>query len=346
MNVLRIVWLSLLISACVGVDEDYGTTRLFAMGTWVDITLDSAPDAVQALQEIESMLRGYELDYYAWADGELAAANAALAAGSQITVDANLADLLQRAQQLAAASSYSFDPGVGGLVELWGFHSDLAAPKEPPEPAAVAAWLAMQPSIANLVITEDRVSGGTPMLKLDLGGIAKGNAVDKILMILQAHAIERALVNAGGDLRVLGDRRGRPWTIGIQSPRDAGIIGTLELKSGEAAFTSGDYERFYEHEDDRLHHILDPRTGYPADHTQAVTVVAGDGVLADAAATALFVAGPDRWQSVAAALGISLVLRVDASGRIEMTEQMRDRLQISRQNNLDIILGVTRDPEP
>jgi thiamine biosynthesis lipoprotein len=145
-------------------------------------------------------------------------------------------------------------------------------------------------------------------------------------------------VNAGGDLRVLGARGDLRWRIGIQAPRAAGLLGIVELTPGEAAFTSGDYERYYEYEGGRMHHILDPSTGYPVSHTQAVTVIAADGATADAAATALLVAGPDSWRGMAAKLGIAMVLRVDASGRIEATPQMRERLQTDGAAGSDILV--------
>lgn len=312
--------------------------RLFAMGTWVDLTVvPSAADADAALAEVETLLRGFERDYYAWADGELARINAALAAGAEIDVEPRMAALLVRAKSLAAASDYVFEPGIGALVELWGFHSDASEPSEPPATESIDAWLQSAPSIADVGIDAQRVAGRGASLKLDLGGIAKGYAVDLILDILRAHGIEQALVNAGGDLRVLGSRRGTPWRIGIRAPRAPEVLGIVELADGEAAFTSGDYERYYDQDGHRRHHILDPTTGYPAEHTQAVTVLAADGTTADAAATALFVAGPDRWRSAAQALGVTAVLRVDASGEIQMTDEMRDRLQIGARSASDIM---------
>jgi len=174
---------------------------------------------------------------------------------------------------------------------------------------------------------------------LDLGGIAKGAAVDAVVAELESAGIAPALVNAGGDLRVIGTRPDRRWRIGIQAPRGDGLLGVIELDAGEAAFTSGDYERYYELDGQRLHHIIDPRTGYPVTHTRAVTVIAADGTTADAAATALFVAGPE-WQRLAAALGVTAALRVDAGGSIEMTAEMRDRFQASAANESDIIAAA------
>ncbi|MGD8325090.1 MAG: FAD:protein FMN transferase, partial [Gammaproteobacteria bacterium] len=165
-------------------------------------------------------------------------------------------------------------------------------------------------------------------LLIDLGGIAKGEVVDRLLDLFAAAGIENVLVNAGGDVRVRGRRGERQWTIGIQSPRADGLLGSITLNDGEAAFTSGDYERYFDSDEGRSHHLLDPISGRPATHTQATTVIAGNGALADAAATALFVAGPARWRRIAAALGIELALRVDADGHVEMTPAMRERVRM------------------
>ena len=265
--------------------------------------------------------------------------NASIGDDGEIEVSAELAQMLNDAKRLSTLSTGTFDPTVGGLVELWGFHSDLAAATDPPEPALIETWLATKPSIANLTIRDRMVSSNSNTLKLDLGGIAKGEAVDRIIAILRRHDLGDAIVNAGGDLRAIGARGSRAWRIGIKSPRATGLLGVIELGDGEAAFTSGDYERYFEYQGRRLHHLLDPATGYPVEHTQAITVIAADGVTADAAATALFVAGPERWRRVASAMGIRFVLRVDASGRIETTLEMRDRFQPNAAQSSDIIVA-------
>ena len=289
---------SVLIAACTGEAGRLSEQRLFAMGTWVDISVDTEDEDAQdaALKEIEAMLRSFERDYYAWADGELARVNDNIANRRAIEVSEDFAAILSDAQRLSLQSGGVFDPAVGALVELWGFHSDLKTSAAPPEQASIDAWLDAAPSIAMLDIDERVVSSNTTSLKLDLGGIAKGEAVDRMIQILQGHEISNAIVNAGGDLRAIGQRSGQAWRIGIRSARTEGLIAIVELKDGEAAFTSGDYERYFEFEGQRLHHILDPSTGHPADHTRAITVIAPNGMTADAAATALFVAGPERWQ--------------------------------------------------
>jgi thiamine biosynthesis lipoprotein len=328
----------LVIAACSSDRPENFEQRYLAMATWVDVAIDrprnELPTDLSA--RIESTLQSYARDYYAWGDGELGRLNEALSEGRNITVSAELAALLTRARELSRIGGGHFDPSVASLVELWGFHSE-SAQAQVPSAAQINAIRLANPGMSALEIDGLSVGSALPGLKLDLGGIAKGHIVDQLVELLNRAGIDAAMVNAGGDLRVLGRRSDRPWRIGIQAPRSDGLLGVIELQNGEAAFTSGDYERYFESGQERQHHLLDPSTGRPAQHSQAVTVLAADGTTADAAATALFVAGPSDWPEVARALGIRHVLRVDASGRIEVTPAMRDRLQISAGGESDIL---------
>lgn len=303
----------------------FSEQRLFAMGTWVDVTV-GAPKrtADEALAEIEAGLRRFEVDYHAWADGELARLNDALAAGRDAEASVGMAVLLQRARALSGRSGGRFDPGIGALVELWGFHRPQDGRDRAPDESGIRAALATA-GIRHVRIDGRRVSTAEPGVQIDLGGIAKGEAVDRIVDVLRRHGVRNALVNAGGDVRVLGTRHGRPWRIGVRDPRGDGVLGVIELADGQAAFTSGDYERQYEQDGQRMHHILDPRTGRPANASRAVTIVLDSGVDADAAATALFVAG-EAWRETAAALGVAAVLRVAADGTVETTAAMRAQM--------------------
>ena len=319
----------LLVAACRPSSPRLLSERMFAMATWVDLEIEPTGRAQgrALLTEIERLLNTAERDYYAWAPGgELAGLNAALAGGRPTTVSPALGDLLQRAQVLAATSHGHFDPGVGALVELWGFHVAPAPGWRPPPAQAIEGWRTRPASIRSLTLRDGQASSSDTRLRIDLGGIAKGYVLDRIVAVLREAGIANALVNAGGDLRVLGRRGDRPWHIGVRDPRGAGVLHTLTLQDGEAAFTSGDYERFVKQGSRRWHHILDPATGQPALHTAAVTVVAADGTTADAAATALLVAGPARWRALAKDLGIDFVLRVDIDGSTAMTAPMRARI--------------------
>jgi len=339
----------LLLAGCAEQSAELPQQRIYAMGTWVDLSVRDADAASSqaAVAAIEALLMTFERDYYAWVPGQLAELNDKIHAGEPARVDASMAELLTEAKRLSALSSGFFEPGLGGLVELWGFHSSLESPQQPPSATEIMQLLDAGARIAALRIDGQRIESSTRGLTIDLGGIAKGAAVDRIIALLLERNIGHALVNAGGDLRVIGRSGGRQdeqlWRVGIRHPREAGLLGVIELESGEAAFTSGDYERFYDFDGTRLHHILDPHTGYPVTHTQAVTVVAADGVTADAAATALFVAGPDRWRQVARALDIDYVLRVDASGELELTGPMRERLIQAGVGDSDIMMPPDED---
>ncbi len=142
----------------------------------------------------------------------------------------------------------------------------------------------------------------------------------------------------GGDLRAMGRRNGRAWRIGIRHPRRPGVIAGIDIDGDESVFTSGDYERFFEYQGVRYHHILDPETGYPAIGTVSLTVIASNGALADASATALFVAGPGEWPELAQALGIELVMLVAGDGHLEMTAAMARRVTLENPEELDIVI--------
>ena len=149
---------------------------------------------------------------------------------------------------------------------------------------------------------------------------------DTLVSILRDAGIENAIIDIGGDLTVLGHINGRPARIGIRSPRSDDTLAWLDVMDGETVVTSGDYERFFEVGGRRYQHILDPRNGYPVAHTISATVLHQDPVLADAAATALLVAGPGAFEELCAVLGVDEALIVSASGDLRLTQAMEKRL--------------------
>jgi thiamine biosynthesis lipoprotein len=298
-----------------GAEESATQHRFMAMGTLVDVTVYGVPaaEAEAAAREVEQLFHELHRAWQPQGEGALGRLNAVLAddpaADPATAADPDLAMLIATARRLAQDTDGLFDPGLGALVQLWGFGSAESLPAAPPPPEAVAAWLEQRP------------------LQFDLGGFAKGVAVDRAIALLRERGIEHAIVNAGGDLRAIGRKGERPWRIGIRAPRDpAGVLAALETGGDEAVFTSGDYERWFEHAGRRYHHILDPRSGYPTTGLVSVTVLHADAGRADAAATALMVAGPEAWPAMAAALGVEAVMVVDADGGIELTPAMQPRI--------------------
>lgn len=267
--------------------------------------------------------------YHAWKPSELSALNEAVAAGKAQAVTPEMAALIADAQRITASGEQLFDPGIGGLISLWGFQADEFKAALP-DPAALAAWRAARPSVADLRIDDGRVSSGNTAVALDFGGYLKGVALDRAAAILREQGVNNALINIGGNVMALGTKNGAPWRVGIQHPRQPGPLATVELADGEAIGTSGDYQRYFELDGQRYCHLLDPRSGAPVTHTQSLTVLItprpAAGTLSDAASKPLFIAGTD-WPRLARALAVDQVLRVDAEGRVQISAALHARLE-------------------
>ncbi len=330
MRTVLILLFAALVAAC-------GRTPLqeqqaYVFGTRVEVVVVSA-EAEQGRQAIAAVLREFDRmhrAYHAWQPSELSALNEAIAAGRPHTVSAELAELIRDAQQLSAQGDHLFDPGVGQLIRLWGFQADEFKGELPP-PADIAAWLEKKPSLADIVVDGTTVTSRNRAVALDFGGYLKGVALDRAAAILRAQGIKNALINIGGNVMALGNREGRAWRVGIQHPRQPGPLATVQLADGEAIGTSGDYQRYFEVDGKRYAHLLDPRRGYPADHTQAVTVLipAGPraGTLSDAVSKPIFIAGPEQWQALAQKMAATQVLRIDADGRLFVSAALNRRLE-------------------
>ena len=304
----------------------------YVFGTRVEVLVVDA-DPAQGRAAIATVLREFDRlhrAYHAWQPSELTALNDAIAASRPHAVSPELAALIHESQALSRQGDYLFDPGIGSLVKLWGFHADEFKAVVPAK-ADVDAWLAGHPSVADLTLDGDTVRSRNRQVALDFGGYLKGVALDRAAAILKGQGVHNALINIGGNILALGNKEGRKWKVGIQHPRQPGPLATLELEDGEAIGTSGDYQRYFEADGKRYPHLLDPRTGYPADHTQAVSIVipGGDkaGTRSDASSKPIFIAGPAGWREEARRMDIDQVLRVDASGAIAATAVLYKRLQ-------------------
>jgi thiamine biosynthesis lipoprotein len=199
----------------------------------------------------------------------------------------------------------------------------------PPDDFAIQKWLSLGVSSASLEWEGDLLRSKSPRVMLDLGGIAKGSILEQFVSILRGAQVENAIIDIGGDLTVMGTVKGRPARIGIRSPRSDEALGWLEVVAGETVMTSGDYERFFEHDGKRYQHVLDPATGRPVEQTVAATVLHEDAVLADAAATALLVAGAADFDDICESMGLDEALIVSASGDMRLTGPMQKRLNWS-----------------
>lgn len=284
------------------------------MGTRVAVELwsEDAALAARAMDEvIDEMRRTDELMSTYKPGSQLSQVNAH-AHERPVQVDAEIIEVVERALEMSRLSGGAFDVTYASVGYLYDFRAH-----ERPSDAEIAAAL---PGVDYRQVQVDRAARTIRFLRkgvrIDLGGIAKGYACDRSVERLRRLGIRHAMVNAGGDTRLLGDRRGKPWIVGIRDPRSEGSVVLRLPLEDEAISTSGDYERYFEEGGVRYHHILDPGTGRPAGSLRSATVVGGDATLTDALSTTVFVLGVERGMQLVARLpGVEAVV-IDGQGRV------------------------------
>lgn len=307
-------------------------------GTRTNLTLYGVPDfqARQAANAVFARFDELHHQLHAWQPSELTHLNAAIAAGQPFRASARLATILREARRLSLVSHGLFDPGIGRLIKLWGFQSDTFDSKLPSR-SAVVSQFSLHPSLLDLDIAADNtIRSSNRAVSVDLGGYAKGWALDEAAAILRSHGIRNALIDVGGNLMALGSKGDQPWRVGIQYPRQPGALAAIDLADGEAIGTSGDYYRYFKAGGIRYCHIIDPRSGEPANATQSVTILADPGphagALSDGASKPPFIAGPKSALSLGQAMGVTKLLLVDADGRIWASPDMAKRLSLTNRN--------------
>jgi thiamine biosynthesis lipoprotein len=240
-----------------------------------------------------------------------------------VTVSQETTEVIKRAQEVSKLSGGAFDITVGPLVQLWRKARERGMP---PEMKEVKETLNLV-NFRNLkILYGGQISLRKKGMNIDLGGIAKGYAVDRAFAILQGLGYRNLVVNAGGDLRVGGSKPEGPWSIGVQHPRDPEKIMARISVSDIAVATSGDYEKFFIHQGSRYHHILNPKNGFPAEGCQSVTVLHKEATTADALATAVFVLGPERGYALCQRLeGVDCFI-IDNEGNVTVSPGLKGRI--------------------
>ncbi|GLS04788.1 FAD:protein FMN transferase [Chitiniphilus shinanonensis] len=304
----------------------------FVFGTKVDIAIWGLPEPVAARHAAAVLA---ELDrlharLHPWQPSPLTQLNAALARGEAGNADAELVGLIEQARGYARRSDQLFNPAIGGLIGLWGFHADQYAARLP-DPARVAAQVAAHPTLDDLQIVGSSIGSTNPAVQLDFGGFAKGWALDRSANYLRRHRVYNALINIGGNVLALGRKGEEPWKVGLQHPRQPRAMAVIALRDGEAIGTSGDYQRYFEVGGRRYSHLLDPRTGQPARTMQSATVIAPPsleaGAVSDAATKPIFIGGREHALDYAGRFGVGDVLLVANDGSVFVSASMQPRLQ-------------------
>ena len=262
------------------------------MGTRISVELwhddaaqaEAAVDAVMAeMHRIDELMSVYK------PESQVSQVNRDAAAGP-VKVDAELAVLIAKALEFSELSGGAFDITYASV----GYLYDYREHRHPTEAQIDAALPATSWRHVLVDLAASTVRFTQPGVRIDLGGIAKGYAVDSAARILQARGIRNATVTAGGDSRILGDRRGRPWIVGIRHPDDPNrVIARIPLEDA-AISTSGDYERYFDEGGIRYHHIIDPHTGKSPVGVRSVTVIGPTAILTEGMTKSVFVLGPER----------------------------------------------------
>jgi thiamine biosynthesis lipoprotein len=283
----------------------------FLLGTICNIRLSGGSEsdldaAFDRIRQIESMMSRHRQDSEVSKIGR--------SGDKEIQLSNETCLVMKKALEFGDLSGGLFDITIGPVAELWGFET---------EKAGVPSEAALHDALAGVdyrrVQLDDNCRLTTiPGQRIDLGGIAKGYASDEVARLLGEAGVKRALINLGGNILVLGNKKdGKPWKLGIQDPlgQTGTPMGTLDISSG-AVVTSGIYERFVEQDGTKYHHLLDPRTGYPiANNLAGVSITTPSGLDADALSTSLFLLGIDK--------GCELLERFPQSGAVFITKDRK-----------------------
>ena len=320
--------------------------QLLVFGSTAEIRLRGAdPDAAQAaLAELSAALNQRHREWHAWEPSDVTRINEAFAAGQPAPAPDSVLELVRLAQPLSVATDGLFDPAIGGLVEAWGFHTSTYPILTPtPRDETLAAWLQDRPRITGVHIEGTQLRADDPRTQLDFAAMAEGVAAARVVTTLQRHGVHDALVNLGGDVTALVGKGSRPWRVALRDPF-GGVLGTVELGDAESLFSSGNYNKFrYSAAGARQAHILDPRTGRPARGTASAVVLHPDPLLADVAASALFVAGPSGFADLAGKLGLGCAMMVTDENELLVTVAMKARVTLARD---PVPLGAPLDLGP
>jgi thiamine biosynthesis lipoprotein len=287
----------LILAGCAPGDRDDGSPRIvrderLKMGTRFEIQVvtrdpsggrSAIEAAYQEIDRVEDLLSEWR------ETSEISEVNRRAGHGP-VTVGPDLFSVVERAEGISAITGGAFDVTFAACGGIWSVRE-----RRIPTEGEIDSCLALV-GFRRLELDPAGSTIGLPAeaMRIGIAGIGKGYGVDRAADVLEAHGVRDYIIDGGGDIRVAGENVDRPWVVGIADPRrDGQLYATLEVGGG-AIVTSGDYQRYFEKDGVRYHHILDPTTGRPARRSVAVTVVAGTATDADALATGLFVLGPER----------------------------------------------------
>jgi len=321
-------------------------SKHYVFGTIVDISIygESDEKAEEATQAVLKEFTRLHHSLHAWKKSDLTDLNESIAKNKPYrNASAELIEIIKEVKRLEDASHHLFNPAIGEIIDYWGFHQDEFNPIHP-DPSKINILVKRYPSLDQIRILGSTISSTNPHVKIDLGGYAKGYALDRASKILRDHHIKNALINIGGNIIAIGQNGDRPWRVGIQDPRGSQAIAKLYLPDGWAIGTSGDYQRYFMIDGVRYCHLIDPFTGFPVKGVYSVTVLIepaqNAGALSDVLSKPLFIAKREDRRAIAEKLNIRHYLIIE-DNVISVTQTMADIIQFldvhtQKKNRLEI----------
>ena len=325
------------LSAGCGQTRSTFEARLDVLDTFAEISIAGLPDAEAsaAVQAVEQDLERLDHVGYTFApEGELHELNEAISQGKSQTVSPELGGLLAIAGEIAVVSDGLVNPAAGEMIALWEFHCDKADCIESPYPKDVqqlvkdkgAAIAATHPSMQDISLEGNNVTSGNRSVRLEFGDIIRGYALDKGIEHLKNLGIANAMIDIGGSVRSTGSRGDHPWWFPVRDASGVHSVGFIELNADEAIATVRAFDQSIGKQDFVYRHVVDPRSGLAVRDIKAVTVIHDTAVWANAAATALLVAGIDDWASIAGKMGVRAVMMITRDGTIYTSTTMEERI--------------------
>jgi len=300
----------------------------YVFGTIVDIKIygESKKLASKASKEILSNFNKIHHMLHPWREGLVFEINEAIQNETPVFIkDEEVISLIRRGQEYEKQTNGYFNPAIGKLVGLWGFHSEVPR-KAMPDSRSISKLVEAKPAMGNIKIINNILSSNNKFVQVDMGGYAKGYALDQAKNILEQYNINNALINIGGNILALGTQGHKEWIVGIQDPRNPNLMASLPLQSGWSIGTSGDYQKYFSVNKKRYSHIINPHSGYPVSNTMSVTVLIppgeNSGEKSDVYSIPIFIEEISKKIEIANVLGVSHYLIVLENNEILISEEL------------------------
>ena len=323
-----------LISFLIGCsDSKVNHGKDFIFGTLIDIKIygESRIDAEKVTNEIFTEFHRLHKLLHPWEKSLITDINTAISENKSIPINNNeIITILRNVQRLETQTQNLFNPSIGKLIKLWGFHSNDYNQETIPNQEKIEKLISSNPLMQSIKIKDGILKSNNKNIQIDLGGYAKGYALDQAKKILKKNKVNNALINIGGNILAFGKYGERNWVVGIQNPRKPNVLATIALKPGWAIGTSGDYQRYIMVNNQRYSHLINPKTGYPEIKTQSATILLppsdDSGTLSDVFSKPLFIAKKENKINFAKLLNIKYFLIMMDDDSILISESLNNEI--------------------